>query len=55
MFGLDPRELVILTGIIVLLFGAKKIPVLARSIGESVRILKNSFSDSDEKKGDKNR
>ncbi len=54
MFGLDPRELVILVGIIVLLFGAKKIPDLARSIGESIKILRNGGSDSDDKKGDKN-
>jgi sec-independent protein translocase protein TatA len=45
MFGLGPRELVILALILVLLFGAKKIPELARGIGEAVRHVKNGFSD----------
>ena len=52
MFGLDARELIILVGILVLLFGAKKIPELARSIGESIRYIRNGFSDKD--KGGKN-
>ena len=45
MLGLGPRELVILALVLVLLFGAKKIPELARSIGEAVRHIKNGFSD----------
>lgn len=45
MFGLGPRELIILAAVLVLLFGAKKIPELARSIGEAVRHIKNGFSD----------
>ena len=45
MFGLGSREIIILAAILVLLFGAKKIPELARSIGEAVRHLKNGFSD----------
>ncbi len=51
MFGLGTREIVILAGILVLLFGSKKIPELTRSIGEAVRELKKGFSD--EEKGDK--
>ncbi len=47
MFGLGPRELVILAVILVLLFGAKKIPELARSIGVAVRHIKNGFSDEE--------
>jgi sec-independent protein translocase protein TatA len=50
MFGIDARELIILVGILVLLFGAKKIPELARSIGESIKYIRNGFSD-EEKKG----
>ena len=45
MFGLGSKEIVILAGILVLLFGSKKIPELARSIGEAMRHLKNGFSD----------
>ena len=53
MFGLGPRELIILAVVLVLLFGAKKIPELARGIGEAVRHIKNGFSDKEEK--DKNK
>ena len=55
MFGLGPRELVILAAVLVLLFGAKKIPVLARSIGEAVRYIKSGFSDEEEKDNVKNK
>jgi sec-independent protein translocase protein TatA len=47
MFGLGPRELIILAAILILLFGAKKIPELARNIGEAVRTLRKSFSDEE--------
>ncbi len=50
MFGLGPREIIILAAILVLLFGSKKIPELARGIGEAARELKKAFSDEDEKK-----
>ncbi len=49
MFGLGARELIILAGILVLLFGAKKIPELARAIGDSLKYIRSGFSD-DEKK-----
>ena len=49
MFGLGPRELIILAVILVLLFGAKKIPELARGIGEAMRHIKNGFSDEKDK------
>ena len=50
MFGLGTREIIILAVILVLLFGAKKIPELARSIGEAIRHIKNGFSDEKDKK-----
>ena len=53
MFGLGARELIILAAILVLLFGAKKIPELARSIGEAVRHIRNGFSDEEKNKTDK--
>ena len=49
MFGLGPREIIILTGILVLLFGSKKIADLARGVAEAVKILRGSFSGEDEK------
>lgn len=51
MLGLGSRELIVLAFILVLFFGAKKIPELARSMGEAVRHIRNGFSD--EEKEDK--
>ena len=45
MYGLGPRELVILGFVLVLLFGAKKIPELMRGISDAIRHIKNGFSD----------
>ncbi len=36
---IGPRELLIILLVVVLLFGAKKLPELARSMGRSMRIL----------------
>ena len=51
MFGLGTTEIIIIAGILVLLFGSKKIADLARSVAEAVKILRGSFSDGE--KGDK--
>ncbi len=53
MFGLGPREIVILAGILVLLFGSKKIPELTRDIGKAIRHIKDGFSDEEKNKPDK--
>lgn len=50
MFGLDAKELIIIAGILVLLFGSKKISDLAQSVADAVKILRHSFKDDD--KGD---
>jgi len=49
MWGLGAKELVIVAGILVLLFGSKKIADLARSVAEAVKILRGSFSDEKNK------
>lgn len=46
MLGLGAREIVILAAILVLLFGAKKIPELARGISEAVRHIRSGFTDN---------
>jgi sec-independent protein translocase protein TatA len=40
MGALKPWHIAILVGVLVLLFGAKKLPDAARSLGRSMRILK---------------
>jgi sec-independent protein translocase protein TatA len=45
----------IILAIVILLFGATKLPALARSVGQSMKIFKNEVksSDDDEKKNAK--
>lgn len=40
MGNLGPWEILIIAGVIILLFGARKMPEMARSLGKSARILK---------------
>jgi sec-independent protein translocase protein TatA len=44
ILGLGTPELIIILVILVLLFGAKKLPELAKSIGNSTRELKNGLN-----------
>ncbi|NED84556.1 Sec-independent protein translocase subunit TatA [Streptomyces sp. SID11233] len=39
--GLEPWHLLIIALVVVLLFGAKKLPDTARALGKSMRILKS--------------
>ncbi|NBE51408.1 Sec-independent protein translocase subunit TatA [Streptomyces boluensis] len=41
MGRLGPTEIILILLVIVLLFGAKKLPDMARSLGKSARILKS--------------
>lgn len=38
-----PGEWLVVLGVVVLLFGAKKLPDLARSVGQSTRVLKGEM------------
>lgn len=55
MAGLGPTEIILIILVIVLLFGAKKLPDLARGSGRALRIFKAEtkglIDDEDEKKG----
>lgn len=55
---IGPMELVVILVILLLLFGAKKLPELARSIGTSAKELKGAMRDdapSDKKEGGENK
>lgn len=49
MPNLGAPELIIIFLIILLLFGAKKLPELARTIGSSAKELKKGLADEDKK------
>lgn len=40
-------HLLIVLGVVLLLFGSTKLPALARSVGQSIRILRRETSDRD--------
>jgi sec-independent protein translocase protein TatA len=44
----SPTELLVILGIILLLFGAKKLPELARSLGKSSKEFKKGMREADE-------
>jgi sec-independent protein translocase protein TatA len=48
MFNLGPSELVFLGLIVILLFGAKKVPELFASLGQGIREFKKAMREVDE-------
>ncbi len=51
MFGLGTTELLIIGGIVVLMFGAKRIPELAKGLGQGIKSFKKEMNtDEDEEK-----
>jgi len=48
MFGLGAQELLLILLVLILLFGAKKIPEIARGLGKSVSEFKKGARDLDE-------
>lgn len=47
--GLSFREILVIALIIILLFGAKKIPELMKGLGSGIKEFKKSVKDDDEK------
>ncbi|MGD8373275.1 MAG: twin-arginine translocase TatA/TatE family subunit [Candidatus Woesebacteria bacterium] len=52
ILGLGVPELVVILVILLILFGGKKLPELARSIGSSVKELRDGVSESSQAKND---
>jgi sec-independent protein translocase protein TatA len=48
--SVGPTELIIIIVVFVLLFGGKKIPDLAKGLGEGIRNFKNSVKDEERAK-----
>lgn len=54
MFGsLGFQELLVILLIVVIIFGASKLPQLGRGIGEGIKNFRDSLRDASGKKGDK--
>ena len=45
MPNLSPMEIILVVLVVLLLFGAKRLPDLARGVGKSLKILKNEVQD----------
>ena len=50
MFGLGTKEIIIIAIVLILLFGSRKIPELAKSIVDAIKHLKSAFKSDEEDK-----
>jgi len=48
MFGIGATELLIILGIVVVLFGARRLPELGSGVGKAIRNFKSGLSGKDE-------
>jgi len=48
MFGIGIQELLVVLLILLLLFGGKRLPELAKSLGLAMKELRNGFKDGEE-------
>ena len=49
MFDIGTKEIIIIAIVIVLLFGAKKIPELSKGIADAIKQLRGAFKDDTKK------
>lgn len=52
VFGLSIQELLVILAILVILFGARKIPEIARGLGEGIRGFRSSLKGPESESGD---
>lgn len=52
MPNIGPMEMVLVAGVIILLFGAKKLPEIARSLGKAKGEFKKGLDEGDAGRGD---
>ncbi len=48
MFGLGTTELLVILGIVVLLFGARRLPEIGSGLGRAIKNFKSGISGKDE-------
>ncbi len=48
MFGLGPWELVLIAGVIILLFGARRLPEIGSGLGKAIKNFKAGVTGKDE-------
>jgi sec-independent protein translocase protein TatA len=53
MFGLGTQELVVILVIVIVIFGANKIPQLGKGLGEGIRNFKASLKEGQQEPQDK--
>jgi len=47
MFGLGPMELAIILAIVVILFGARRLPEIGSGVGKAIKNFKSGMSDEE--------
>ena len=52
--SIGPTELILILLIVIIIFGARKLPDLGKSIGEGIKNFKKSMSTKDDHEGPKN-
>lgn len=49
LFGLGVPEMLLVLGLCIVIFGAKRLPQLGAGLGQGIRNFKSSLTDKDEK------